>query len=182
MSGSLAAALERDGISRLFLQREVEDFFALEAECLDERRFDDWLEMLSEDIRYFMPMARNVSFEDVANEYTREQSDANWFDDGKAELRSRVAQIQSGDHWAEEPRSRTTHFVAGVRVADADAETITVKSRFVVCQNRLASDIDVFIGKRVDRLVRHQQSFLVAHRTIVLDQNVLLSKYLTTFF
>jgi 3-phenylpropionate/cinnamic acid dioxygenase small subunit len=169
-------------VERLLLQRDVEDFFAMESELIDERRFDEWLDLFAEDAHYWMPIARNVAFDDVANEYSREQSDANWFDEGKHELRSRVAQIQSGDHWAEEPRSRTTHVVAGVRVTEHAGDDVTVKSRFVVCQNRLARDIDVFIGKRVDRLARRDSSFAIVHRTVFLDQNVLLSKYLTTFF
>ena len=106
-------------LDALLLQAEVERFFSAEAELLDERRFDEWLDLLHEDIRYWMPIARNVRFDRPEREYTRERSEANWFDEGKDILRKRVLQIQGGDHWAEEPRSRTTHLVANVRV-DAD--------------------------------------------------------------
>ena len=49
-------------IAALLLQREVEAFYMHEAELLDDRRFDDWLELLAEDITYFMPLRRNVKF------------------------------------------------------------------------------------------------------------------------
>ena len=38
------------------LVREVEQFLYREARWLDERRFHEWLELLTEDIRYWMPV------------------------------------------------------------------------------------------------------------------------------
>lgn len=167
--------------AQLSLQREVEELFTKEAELLDERRFDEWLDLFAEDVRYWMPISRNVAFDNAGAEYTRERADASWFDDGKADLRNRVLQIQSGDHWAEEPRSRTTHVVANVRIAEARDREMTVHSRFVVYQNRIEHDVDLFVGKRVD-ILRRAATLQIAHRTIYLDQSVLLSKSLTTFF
>ena len=42
--------------------------------------------------------------------------------------------------------------------------------------------MDVFIGKRVDVLRRSGDALQVLRRTIYLDQSVLLSRNLTTFF
>jgi 3-phenylpropionate/cinnamic acid dioxygenase small subunit len=176
-------ALDRSSaIELVLLQNEVERFFAAEAELLDERRFDEWLELLHEDLRYWMPIARNVRYDEPAREYTQEGSEANWFDEGKDILRKRVQQILGGDHWAEEPRSRTTHLVANVRVESTDGDDVTTKSRFVVCSNRLEHDMELFVGKRVDVLRRENGSFKVLRRAIYLDQSVLLSRNLTTFF
>jgi 3-phenylpropionate/cinnamic acid dioxygenase small subunit len=177
----VSAASHEAQVAHMLLQREVEALFTREAELLDERRFDEWLELFADDARYWMPIARNLAFDSSVPEYTREQSEANWFDDGKDDLRKRVAQLQSGDHWAEEPRSRTTHVVANVRIVQQHGDELTVHSRFVVSQNRQEHDVNVFIGKRVD-LLRRNGTLLVAHRTIYLDQSVLLSKGLTTFF
>jgi 3-phenylpropionate/cinnamic acid dioxygenase small subunit len=171
-----------NALDALLLQVEVERFFSTEAELLDERRFDEWLDLLHEDIRYWMPIARNVRFDRPELEYTRQNSDASWFDEGKDILRKRVLQIQGGDHWAEEPRSRTTHLVANVRVDKTEGADITVKSRFVLCAYRREHDFDLFVGKRVDVLRREGGLLKVLHRTIYLDQSVLLSRNLTTFF
>ena len=166
----------------LLLEREVERFFSAEAELLDERRFAEWLDLLHDDIRYWMPIARNVRFDQPQLEYTREHADASWFDEGKDTLEKRVAQIVGGDHWAEEPRSRTTHLIANVRIASAEGDEITTKSRFIVCAYRLAHDVDLFVGKRVDVLKREHGALKVLRRAIYLDQSVLLSRNLTTFF
>lgn len=168
-------------IETLLLEADVERFLAHEAELLDERRFEQWLDLLDDEVRYWMPIARNVHFEQPEREYT-EPSEANWFDEGKDTLRKRVQQIEGGDHWAEEPRSRTTHIVANVRVENASDGEVTVKSRFVVYACRLAHDVDLFVGKRVDVLRRVQGSWKILRRTIYLDQSVLLSRNLTTFF
>src|SRR6185437_6769648 len=115
-------------------------------------------------------------------EYTRQGAEANWFDEGKDTLEKRVRQIEGGDHWAEEPRSRTTHLVANVRVDAVEGSDITTKCRFIVAAFRLQHDVDLFIGKRVDVLRREQDALKLLRRTIYLDQSVLLSRNLTTFF
>jgi 3-phenylpropionate/cinnamic acid dioxygenase small subunit len=172
-----AAALDA-----VLLHVEVERFFGVEAELLDERRFDEWLELLHEDVRYWMPIARNVRFDHLDREYTRAGTEANWFDEGKDTLRKRVQQTQGGDHWAEEPRSRTTHLVANVRVEATNGPDITTKCRFIVYTNRLEHDFEFFVGKRADVLRRDEGGLKVLRRTIYLDQSVLLSRNLTTFF
>jgi 3-phenylpropionate/cinnamic acid dioxygenase small subunit len=171
-----------DALDALLLQAEVEQFFSAEAELLDERRFDEWLDLLHEDVSYWMPIARNVRYDEPEREYTREHSEASWFDEGKDILRKRVLQIKGGDHWAEEPRSRTTHLVANVRVEATDGSDISTKCRFVVYANRLEHDVELFVGKRVDVLRREGGMLKVLRRTVYLDQSVLLSRTLTTFF
>ena len=49
-------------ISRLLLAQDVAEFLYREAELLDERRYEEWLALLADDIRYWMPMRRNIKF------------------------------------------------------------------------------------------------------------------------
>jgi len=72
-------------------------------------------DLLADDIRYWMPMRRNVKFGEDEREFTRANSDVNWFDEGKDTLAKRVKQIETGIHWAEEPRSRLSHLVTKCR-------------------------------------------------------------------
>ena len=81
-----------------------EDFFFLEADLLDEREYDRWLELLTEDIVYWMPMRKNVSYANRHEDITAE-NDVAWFHDDKDTLRKRVKQIQTGLHWADLRRS-----------------------------------------------------------------------------
>ena len=174
-------------IAHLLLKEEVQDFLYEEAEALDERNFEDWLDMLADDIRYWMPMRRNVKANELGREFTREGQDINWFDEGKETLERRVMQIRTGVHWAEEPLSRICHFVTNVQLLNAtpsasDPTEVSVKCRFLIYRNRVQTETDFLIGKREDTLRKVNGTWKVAERKIILDQNVLLAKNLTFFF
>ena len=169
-------------LDRLLLKEEIEAFLYHEAELLDERRYEEWLDLFTEDAHYFMPMRRNVPHDEPEREFTRAGTDVNWFDEGKDTLTRRVKQILTGIHWAEEPPSRTCHIVSNVQVLAADAAEVTVKSRFLVYRNRVETETDFLVGKREDVLRRRDGGWKIARRKIVLDQNVLLAKNLTVFF
>jgi 3-phenylpropionate/cinnamic acid dioxygenase small subunit len=169
-------------LAHLLLVREVEEFLYAEAELLDARRFQEWLALFTEDVRYWMPMYRNVKQGDQAQEETREQLDISWFDEGKATLTQRVQQLLTGLHWAEEPLSRVSHMVSNIQVEPTTATEVTVKSRFLIYRNRLQDETDFFVGKREDLLRRIDGQWKIARRKIMLDQNVLLAKNLTVFF
>ena len=175
-----------DRITQLLLTQEIAQFLYTEAEILDERQYDEWLDLLADDIRYWMPMRRNVKYGDTTREFTRETDDINWFDEGKDTLIRRVRQVQTGIHWAEEPRSRITHMVSNVQLLTATSDAVVarelaVKSRFLIYRNRVETETDVLVGKREDTLRRTGDGWLIARRKIILDQNVLLSKNLTFF-
>ena len=174
-------------LARLLLKEEIEQLLYREAELLDDRRYEDWLDLLTEDVRYWMPMRRNVPAEEPALEFTREGVDVNWFDEGKDTLTRRVKQIRTGVHWAEQPPSRICHLVSNVQVDGAPADgrspaEVSVKSRFLIYRNRVETETDVLVGKREDVLRRVDGTWRIARRKIILDQSVLLVKNLTFFF
>jgi len=180
-------SLDASAIARLLLRQDIEDFLYHEAELLDERRYEEWLELFTEDTHYFMPMRRNVPRDELDREFTREGADVNWFDEGKDTLGRRVKQILTGVHWAEEPPSRICHMVSNVQILDATpagpAPTeVAVKSRFLIYRNRVETETDFLVGKREDVLRRVDGAWRIARRKIVLDQSVLLAKNLTFFF
>ncbi len=171
----------------LKLVKEVEEFYFMEADLLDYRKYRLWLDLLTDDIEYFMPLVRNVKYGDAEREYTRKHEDLAWFDEGKATLEARVTQIETGIHWAEEPSSRTSHLITNVRVLDErttddGAEEVDVSARFFAYRNRLETETDILVGKRMDTLRRVEGRWKLARRNVILDQNILLAKNLTIFF
>ena len=122
-----------------------------------------------------------------ARVHPRADSDINWFDEGKETLARRVKQIETGIHWAEEPRSRLSHLVTNVQVLEATPsvaapQEVAVKCRFLIYRNRVETETDILVGKREDSLRRGGDGWQMARRKIILDQNVLLTKNLTFFF
>ena len=179
----MSAVAERSrGLGWFQLKQEVEDFLYLEADLLDQRRFREWLDLLADDIVYFMPIRRNVKFgQHAEKENTRQGEGISWFDEDKWTLSKRVEQILTGVHYAEEPLSRVTHMVSNVRLLDAtpsaeDPAEVNVGCRFLVYENH------TFIGRRTDTLRRNGDSWLIVRREMILEQNVLLAKNLSILF
>lgn len=170
-------------LERLLLEREVEQFLYKEAQLLDDRRFSEWIELIADDIHYFMPQRRNVKFGEQYREHSDPESEISWFDEGKATLAGRVRQINTGVHWAEEPFSRVRHIISNIQIEDVQGDEVKVRSNFFVYTNRLKDEVNLFVGTRHDVLRRDADTaWKVAKRTIILDQNVLLAKAITTFF
>ena len=174
------ASREREGLAYLLLVQEVHEFLCAEADLLDERRYDEWLDLLADDIAYWVPMRRNVQFGHWDTENTRQGRDMNWFDEGKATLKLRVKQITSGVHWVEEPSPRVCRVISNIHAIRAtpsreDPEQISVKYRILIHRNKLEDSTDVFAGKRDDVLRRVNGHWKICKRTMLLDQSVLLS-------
>ena len=167
------------------LMRAIEDFFYMEADLLDERNYDAWLDLLTDNILYWMPMRKNVSFDDRDKETTAED-DIAWFHDDKETLTKRVRQIQTGVHWADEPISRVSHLITNIRLAKPitaldEGKKLTTNCRFIVYRNRLETETDLLVGRREDTLTRVKGKLMLARRKILLDQSVLMAKNLTMF-
>lgn len=157
------------GLQEMLLQREIEEFFYAEADLLDERKFDKWLDLFTDDVRYWMPLVRNFQFRDASREFSREGVDNAWMDEGKPTLAQRVKQLSTGIHWAEEPQSRMSHLITNVRVLGATPDTagaqeLQAKSRFLVYRNRLESEVDILVGKRVDTLRKVDGNWKISRR------------------
>ncbi|WP_067840328.1 3-phenylpropionate/cinnamic acid dioxygenase subunit beta [Nocardia lijiangensis] len=168
---------------------EVEQFYYREAGLLDDGRYADWLDLLADDLEYWMPTRTNRLRRQQALSIAA-RGEAAYYDETKESLAWRIRRFDSGMAWAEDPPSRTRHMVSNVVVHHVDpARTpgsterdLVVRSAFLVYRNRLERDENVFVGSRTDLLRRTERRFQVARRTILLDQNVLQSKNISTFF
>lgn len=163
---------------------EVQRLYTLEAQLLDQHRYADWLELLAEDLRYWAPVR--------TNRLRRQQSLADGapgevavFDETKTSLAWRIRRFDSGMAWAEDPPSRTRHLVTNVAVRADDDQPgqYIAESAFLCYRNRLEREVDIYAGCRTDLLRRDAESggLLIARRTVLLDQNVLLAKNISTF-
>ena len=164
------------------LRQQIEEFYYLEAELLDERKLRQWLELLTEDIRYWMPLRYNPLErpENISDEVSP-PGEAYYFDDDWKSLKIRVERAYSKIAWAEVPPSRTRHLITNVRIKKNDSAEVEAHSNFLVYRTRQESDKDIFVGTRQDTLRRAGASFKIARRTIILDQAVLDAKNISVF-
>ena len=155
-------------------------FYIREAWLLDERKFQEWLGLFTEDVLYFMPRRKNVPRRESHREVTP-LGDLALIEDDKRYLEMRVARLETGMAWAEDPPSRTRHLVGNLVVEPLDSGDVQAKTAFLVYRSHLETDQQLLAGSREDVLRRVDGAWKVAKRTIVLDANVLLDKNLSIF-
>ena len=164
------------------LRRRIEDFLFFEADLLDDRKLREWLDLLTDDVRYWMPIRHNPLERpaEIGQELAK-AGEGFYFDDDKKSLIIRVERVYLKNAWAEMPPSRTRHLISNVRIKKDNGREIEVHSNFLVYRTRMETDQDIFVGKREDLLRRTGASFKIARRTIILDQAVLAAKNISVF-
>src|SRR5260370_34091823 len=127
------------------LIREVEQFLYREARLLDDRQFHHWLTLFTDDVRYWMASRTNrypksskaIAILDpdryVEDDIGREDELA-ILDATKQTLSGRVARLDTGMAWAEDPPSRTRPMLTNTQVQPA-----AVKSQIPVYPHSTAS-------------------------------------------
>lgn len=162
----------------LELQREVEQFLYREARLLDDGRFYEWLDLFSEDAIYWMPTRQTTASRENG---VRKEGELPLFEDDKGFLTARVQRLDTGLAHAEQPPTRTRHFIANVEIIKEEGDELEVHANLLVFQSRLERTECFYVGKREDRLRRVGGELRIARRKIVLDQT-LLPRTLSIFF
>ncbi|MGH2585141.1 MAG: 3-phenylpropionate/cinnamic acid dioxygenase subunit beta [Dehalococcoidia bacterium] len=166
----------------------VEQFLYREARLLDDRRFRDWLPLLTDDISYTMPTRFNRLREGPNEQWEveKELDELCFFEETKDSLSARVERFYSGMAWAEEPPSRTRHLITNVEVLDTGTEDeVLVYSSFLTYRSRLEGredDENFFVGRREDTLRLVDGGWRLARRRIITDAIVMNAPNLSIFF
>ena len=105
---------------------EAEDFLFHEAELLDARRFEEWLELFTPDGFYWLPIDPDAD----------PKRRVSLVYDNDVRRRERVWRLANTQAPSQTPRSRTQHFVANVRVADGEGDRVIVRSAQMICEMR----------------------------------------------
>jgi 3-phenylpropionate/cinnamic acid dioxygenase small subunit len=158
------------------LRFAVEQFLHEEALALDEGRFDDWLALLDDDVRYVLTTrAPGAPVPAV---------DVPYLDEDAASLGQRVRRMAEGNAWAEVPPSRTQRLVTNVLLRPADEEgAVRVISALLLYRSRLEAEVELIVGRRDDVLRRTGDGpgFRLARRTITLATGSLPAKNVSVF-
>ena len=150
-----------------------------ETYLLDAQDYEAWLALLTDDIHYLMPVrvttALGAGF-DTAPGMAH-------FDEDKYSLERRVARFATEHAWTEDPPSRMRHHLSNVRTfATEDPDHLVVDSAVLLFRNRgdVRESALVSAG-REDLLRRVGDDWLLARRTILVDESVLRMQNLAVF-
>jgi 3-phenylpropionate/cinnamic acid dioxygenase small subunit len=159
---------------------ELMQFYIREAWLLDERKFYEWLQLFTDDVLYFMPRRKNVLRRELGRELTP-LGDLAILEEDKRYLEMRVARLETGMAWAEDPPSRTRHLIGNLEATPREGGEVAARTAFLVYRSHLETDHQLLSGYREDVLRKIDGAWKVARRTIILDANVLLDKNLSVF-
>jgi 3-phenylpropionate/cinnamic acid dioxygenase small subunit len=165
--------------SEMALHYDCVQFYNREAELLDEKRLEEWRDMLTEDVSYDMPI--RVSREKGAERSGFSEEGFNYRED-RSTLEARVERFQSEFAWSEDPPSRTRHHVSNVRVTDEDGGEVSAKTNLLLFRAQGEGGDTVLSAERHDILRRVDGQLKLADREILLDHTVLPMKNISVFF
>jgi 3-phenylpropionate/cinnamic acid dioxygenase small subunit len=106
---------------------ELEEFLYQEAWLLDQGRFDEWLELYTDDATYWIPLQADQSDPLTTSSIV--------YDDRRL-LEVRVRQFQHPRAHARVPVPRTVHQVGNVRVIESDGRDVRVSSTLCLVEFR----------------------------------------------
>src|SRR5580698_1535812 len=160
---------------------EIEQFLFYEARLLDSGQFHEWLGLFTDDVHYTMSSRSNrypqsskaITMLDPHRYDEAEADQRGLFDEDISSLTARVARLDTGMAWAEDPPSRTRHLISNIEVEPAEsASELKVHCNFIVYRGRAETEQDFYVGARDDLLRDVNGEWKIARRRAILDQNV----------
>jgi phthalate 3,4-dioxygenase subunit beta len=160
-------------------------FLVDEAYLLDAQQYRPWLDTLTDDIHYVMPVrvttARGAGFDTSPG--------MAHFDEDKYSLSQRVARMETEHAWTEDPPSRLRHFITNVRTfATDDPRQLVVESAELLFRSRGDVNESALVSCGREDLLRRcgsgpedSRSWKLARRRIIADESVLRMQNLAVF-
>ena len=116
-----------EALGSVDLHREVEQFLCLQAELLDAKRWQEWIDLFSADGIYWMP---------VAPEQTEWESSPSIFIEDTSLMEIRKGRISHPNAWSQAPQWETSHLVSHVAIESNAGGAVRVRSRFHMMELR----------------------------------------------
>ena len=142
-----------------------------EAAALDERRIDDWIAMIAQDIIYQAPIRLTRTGPNRDRDVMRTMFH---FDENYDSLMMRSGRLQKSA-WAEDPPSRCRRFVTNVRIGECETpgEYEVVSYLFLERSRGDSPDNERATAERRDIWRDVDGEYKLARREIIVDQSVL---------
>ncbi|MDG1943597.1 MAG: aromatic-ring-hydroxylating dioxygenase subunit beta [Halioglobus sp.] len=161
-------------------QRALERFYFHEARLLDNRQYQQWLSLVSEQISYLMPSRVNVQVDNRArgNEdmisVERELEDQESMgcpirEETYIHLMVRVERAYKINSWSENPPARTRRIVGNIELMAREGDSFSVLSNFHLYYARPGNEDVIYSGQRRDTLLSQEEGFHIGRREVVMD-------------
>ena len=175
-------------------QRALERFYSLEARLLDNRQYQQWLALVTEDVQYRVPARVNVQVDNRERgteqmiSVQRELEDADSMgcpirEENYIHLMLRVERAFKINSWSENPPARTRRIIGNVELMQRCGEQHTVLSNFHLYYSRPGWASFLYSGQRRDVLLAADtDDFRLQQREVILDYSDIDLPTLGLFF
>ena len=134
---------------------EAMDLVVLEADLLDQERWEDWLALLHDEVRYWVPLDPLSASPDEG---------PSLFDDDRITLDMRCRRFRHGRAFGRETGRKTLHHLGAMR-AESREGAVFVRSQIVV--HEFAHDrLTTFPGHQVHEIVRVGEGLKIRNKTV----------------
>jgi len=131
-----------------------------EARLLDERRYNEWLDLFSEDAIYWVPAGKKPLCEmDPEWEVSLVYDDRNM-------LAQRVARLNSPYAYTQQPASRTQRILSNMTIAFGENDNTCVTSSAFCCYEVRAHKMNSFVGRCEHTLVGAGSEWKISKKVI----------------
>lgn len=161
------------------LYLEITNLLHQEAFYLDNGMYKEWLDLLTEDLTYQMPLretAEGVGANTIA-------ADIDFYNETKMALSTRVNRLYTKSAWVENPATRQRHFISNIAVeGTSDPKEYKVRSYFHFLRSRGSHhEIEQLFGERNDIIRKTGDQWKISKRLIKPDQAVITAMNMSMF-
>ncbi|OKA12588.1 ring-hydroxylating dioxygenase subunit beta [Rhodococcus erythropolis] len=133
---------------------DVAGFLYLESRLADEGRYSEWELLWADDALYWVPMHPD----------TDPKTHLSYIYDNRRRIKSRVAQLNTGNRHSQTPPSVMRRMLSNMEVLGTTADTVTVGSNFAVFEYRYTQRI--WAGRVVHTVRRTDKGFELVAKTV----------------
>lgn len=149
-----------NGARNVQLEEAINRLLYHEAYLLDERRYNEWLDLYSEDAIYWVPAGLKPLCEiDPEWEVSLVYDDRN-------RMEQRVARLNSPYAYTQQPASRTRRVISNVTIALGESEKTCVASSVLCCYEIRVHKMSTFVGRCEHTLVGAGGQWKIAKKVI----------------
>ncbi len=149
-------------------RREIEEFLYHEAMLADESRYPEWLELVTDDIHYWVPSG-DGDYEPGSR--------VSFLNDNRTRLATRITQLMSGRRYSQVPKSPMRRIISNIQIlavhpgGDSDGNSgdeYDVGSNFVLYEHAVqaTNDMRIWVGRTTHRLRRTDDGLRIARKKI----------------
>ncbi len=155
------SAMAQVGVTRA----EVEDFLFREAELIDNWRLKEWEDLLTDDACYYVPPNDDPEGSHRNTLFT--------IADDRERIHQRIIRVMDPNCHAEAPKSHLSRVIGNVRIVSVDGDLVTATGNFILHRYRRYERMGEYVGNLRYILRRHNGSFLIKERRMILKSHEL---------